>query len=211
LSTSGKIRLVHSTRFVVAGVAAGLLHAAAAGAQPTSFEIGGQVASARSGQFDAADPGFGGRVAWRPGPLVGLEAELNLYPREFPGTRPFSRTRVEGLFGLTAGVAIGRLRPFARLRPGFVDVREAPAPFPCILIYPPPLACSLAAGRTLPALDIGGGVEIATTSRTFLRVDLGDRLVRYPGPVFEGTPRRIRERPFFGHDFRLATGAGLRF
>jgi hypothetical protein len=118
---------------------------------------------------------------------------------------------VEGLFGVTAGVAFGRIRPFARLRPGFVDVHESPAPFPCILIYPPPLACALSSGRTLFALDAGGGVEVALTPRTFVRVDLGDRLVRYPGPVFETDPRRIRERSFFGHDFRVATGAGLRF
>lgn len=188
-----------------------LLHAASVVAQEPRLEVGVQVASTQSGQFDAGDAGFGGRIAWRPAPPIGVEAELNLYPRGFPDRRPFSRTRVEGLFGVTAGVTVGRIRPFARLRPGFVDVHEAPAPFPCILIFPPPLACALSSGRTLFALDAGGGVEIAVTPRTFVRVDLGDRLVRYPGPVFESDPRRIREDAFFGHDFRLATGAGLRF
>ena len=191
--------------------AALLLQATAAAAQDPRFDVGVQVASAQSGQFDAADAGIGGRMAWRPASLVGIEAELNLYPRGFPDRRPFSRTRVEGLFGVTAGVTAGRIRPFARLRPGFVDVHEAPAPFPCILIYPPPLACELASGRTLFALDAGGGVEIALTPRTFVRVDLGDRLVRYPGPVFENNPRRIRDGAFVGHDVRFATGAGLRF
>lgn len=191
--------------------AAMLLQATAAAAQDARFEVGVQVASTQSGQFDAADAGVGGRIAWRPASLVGIEAELNLYPRGFPDRRPFSRTRVEALFGVTAGVTVGRIRPFARLRPGFVDVHEAPAPFPCILIYPPPLACELASGRTLFALDAGGGVEIALTPRTFVRADLGDRLVRYPGPVFESHPRRIRDDAFFGHDVRFATGAGLRF
>lgn len=188
-----------------------LLHAASAVAQEARLEAGVQVASTQSGQFDARDAGVGGRIAWRPASLVGIEAELNLYPRGFPDRRPFSRTRVEALFGVTAGVTVGRIRPFARLRPGLVDVHEAPAPFPCIRIYPPPLACELASGRTLFALDAGGGVEIALTPRTFVRADLGDRLVRYPGPVFESNPRRIRDGAFFGHDFRLATGAGLRF
>jgi len=199
------MRLIAGTAIAVVALSG------SAAAQGPRFEAGVQVASARSGQFDAADAGFGARFAWRPGPVVGLEAELNLYPRGFPDRRPFSRTRVEGLFGATAGVTLGRVRPFARLRPGFVDVHESPGPFPCILIYPPPLACALAGGRTLFALDAGGGVEVALTPRTFVRVDLGDRLVRYPGPVFEFDPRRIREDGFFGHDVRFATGAGLRF
>lgn len=175
------------------------------------FELGAQIASVRAGQFDATDIGLGGRVAWRPVRRVGVEAELNVYPREFPGDRAFSRARVEGLFGITGGLSLGPVTPFARVRAGFVDVRESPAPFACILIYPPPLQCTLAAGRTLPAVDLGGGVEIPMTPRAFVRIDLGDRLVRYPAPVFESNPRRIREQPFFGHDFRLATGAGLRF
>jgi hypothetical protein len=101
------------------------------------------------------------------------------------------------------------VRPFARLRPGFVTFREAPQPFACILIFPPPLACVLGAGDTLFALDIGGGVEVFTTRRTFLRVDAGDRLLRYPGPVFrDGT---AEEDGFFSHDFRFAVGGGLRF
>jgi hypothetical protein len=188
-----------------------LLQATTAAAQDARMEAGVQVASTQSRQFDAADAGIGGRIAWQPTSLIGFEAELNLYPRGFPDRRPFSRTRVEGLFGATAGVTLGRVRPFARLRPGFVDVHESPAPFPCILIYPPPLQCALASGRTLFALDVGGGVAITLTPRTFLRVDLGDRLVRYPGPVFEMDPRRIHKDAFFGHDFRFATGAGLRF
>jgi hypothetical protein len=191
-------------------VAALLLPAATATAQD-DFELGVQVASAQSGQFDAADTGIGGRIAWQPIPLVGLEAELNVYPRGFPDRQPFSRTRVEALFGATAGVTFGRVRPFARLRPGFVDVHETPDPFPCILIYPPPLQCALASGRMLFALDAGGGVTVTLTPRTFVRVDVGDRLVRYPGPVFEMDPRRIHQEAFFGHDFRFATGAGLRF
>lgn len=51
-----------------------------------------------------------------------------------------------------------------------------------IAIFPPPLACQMAGGDTLFVLDIGGGVEFQTTDRTFVRVDLGDRAVKYPGP-----------------------------
>ena len=181
-------------------------------AQSTSdrFELGVQVSSATSSQFDATDVGLGGRFAWHPVEPVGIESEINLYPADFPDQRPFSRGRVEGLFGVTVGPLFGRLRPFARLRSGFLNIREAPQPFPCILIFPPPLSCALASGRTLVAFDIGGGVEVFATPKTFVRIDAGDRVLKYPGPVFARNFTR-RDDAFFSHDFRFAAGAGLRF
>ena len=60
------------------------------------------------------------------------------------------------------------------------------------------------------ALDFGGGVEFQTTDCTFVRVDVGDRAVRYPAPVLdnEGT---VREDTFFSHDFRFQVGGGVQF
>ena len=172
-------------------------------------EVGIHLTSVVSSEFDRSDTGFGGRLSWYPARLIGLEGEINVYPGDFPDAPAFSRGRLEGLFGVTVGVSVNRVRPFARLRPGFVTFREAPQPFACILIFPPPLACALGAGDTLFALDIGGGVEVFTTPRTFLRVDAGDRLLRYPGPVFRGG--RAEENGFVSHDFRFAVGGGLRF
>ena len=174
------------------------------------FELGVQVSSVISSQFDATDVGLGGRFAWHPVEPLGIESEINLYPGDFPDQRAFSRDRVEGLFGVTVGPRFGRLRPFARLRSGFLNIREAPEPFACILIFPPPLSCTLASGRTLVAFDIGGGVELFATPRSFVRVDAGDRVLKYPGPVFASNLTR-RDDAFFSHDFRFAAGAGLRF
>ena len=162
------------------------------------------------GQFDRADVGLGGRLAWHPTGLIGIESEISLYPRDFPDQVPFSRGRVEGLFGVTVGPRFDRVRPFARLRPGFLRIREAPRPYACILIYPPPLSCNLALGRTIAAFDIGGGVEISATRRTFVRVDAGDRLLKYPGPVIDNNRTR-QDDSFFSHDFRFAVGAGFQF
>lgn len=189
------------TRFLAGLAIAGLSAVCAppAAAQPIGprFEVGAQLVTVASGEFDGTDIGVSGRVSWRPTPFFGVEAEIGLYPGDFPDRVPFSRSRVEGLFGVTAGPSRGRIRPFVRLRPGFVAFHEAPRPFACILIFPPPLSCELGAGHTSFALDAGGGAEIQTTPRTFVRVDVGDRLMRYPR--------------FFGHDFRLAAGGGLRF
>jgi hypothetical protein len=174
------------------------------------FELGVQVASATSGQFDGADVGFGGRLSWYPVGGLGIESEITFYPSEFPDPGPFSRSRVGGLFGVTVGPQFRRVRPFARLRSGFLNIREAPEPYACILIYPPPLSCTLASGRTLAAFDIGGGVEVFATPRVLVRIDAGDRLIKYAGPVLDNN-RMGQDDSFFGHDFRFAVGAGLRF
>jgi hypothetical protein len=168
------------------------------------------LAIAFSSQFDASDAGIGGRIGWRAVPLVTIEAELVHYPGHFADDPAFSRARVEGLFGATVGPRLGRVRPFARIRPGFLRVQEAPEPFPCILIFPPPLACVLASGRTLLAIDLGGGVDVVVGERTFLRIDAGDRLVKYPGPSFD-SDRNVHDDGFFGHDLRIAAAGGLRF
>jgi len=175
------------------------------------FQLGGQVTVASSSELATTDVGFGARFSWKPTALIGTEAELSFYPEDLgPDNARFSRGRVEGLFGVTVGPRIGSLRPFAKLRPGFVTFREAPEPFPCILIFPPPLSCALGTGATAFALDVGGGVEFLPAARTFFRMDVSDRMVRYPGPAFDGdgTPH---EDAFYGHDFGFAAAAGVRF
>jgi hypothetical protein len=127
-----------------------------------------------------------------------------------PEGTAISSNRVEGLFGVTAGPRLGRWRPFARLRPGFLRIGEAPEPVACILIFPPPLSCTLAGGRTLFALDVGGGVSVDVAPATSLRIDIGDRITRYPGPAF-GRGRRVHDAAFHGHDLRVAVGAAWRF
>jgi hypothetical protein len=170
------------------------------------FDVGAHVAVARSSEFDATDTGVGGRLSWHPTSLVGAEGEVTFYPASFPNDNGFSSGRVEGLFGVTVGPRFERLRPFARVRPGFLAFHGRPVV--CILICPPPLSCELG-GRTVFALDLGGGVEVYPTGRTLLRFDVGDRVVKYPGPSFRNG--RATEHSFYSHDVRLTAGAGLRF
>lgn len=177
---------------------------------PERFQAGVQVSTTAVSELEETDVGVGGRVSWHPVGLLGIETELNVHWRDAPDERPVTRARIEALSGVTVGPRFNRFRPFARVRAGLLNVQEAPAPFPCIRIFPPPLLCELGAGRTLLAYDVGGGLELFTPGRVFFRVDLGDRLVRYPGPVFDRA-RQIRQKAFFDHDVRFAAGAGLRF
>lgn len=182
---------------------------AAAQSDEGRFQVGMQLAGAASSEFDSTDIGVGGRFSWNPTALLGAEAEVAFYPGDFPDEPAFSRSRVESLFGVTVGPRIRGFRPFVKLRPGLVNFAEAPAPFACILIFPPPLRCALG-GETVFALDFGGGVELFPTRRTFVRVDAGDRAVRYPSPVLD-SDGTVRDDAFFSHDFRFAIGGGLRF
>src|SRR5690606_5495573 len=91
--------------------------AAQVGAQ---FDVGAQLTGAFSSEFDSGDIGIGARVAWYPTSLVGVEAAFDVYPRDFPDEPAFSGSRVEGLFGVTIGPPMGSVRPFVRLRPGFL-------------------------------------------------------------------------------------------
>ena len=106
-------------------------------------------------------------------------------PSDFPDRIAFSRDRLEGLFGVTVGPRMHRVRPFAKAAAGFLKVGATPGAFACIAIFPPPLNCALAGGDTLPAFEIGGGVEIDATSRAFIRADVTDRILKYPGPTFD--------------------------
>ena len=185
--------------------------AGASSAQAQSFQADVHFSSAQWSEFDGSDNGIGGRFTFMPSSLIGLDADLTWYPSGFPsGSVPFSGSRIEGLFGATIGPRINRVRPFAKATAGFLKVGATPIGFACITIFPPPLACLMAGGPTLPAYEIGGGIEIGTTSKTFIRVDVTDRILRYPGPTFDSN-FEIRDEGFLGHAIRFTLGAGLRF
>lgn len=175
-----------------------------------SFAGSVHFSSARWSEFRGYDSGIGGRLTWTASSMVGVDADVTWYPTDFPVGIAFTRSRVEGLFGATVGPRLNRVRPFAKAAVGFLKVGATPGAFACITIFPPPLNCALAGGDTLPAFEIGGGVEIDAASRTFVRVDVADRILNYPGPTFDSNFDR-RDQGFFGHAVRFTIGAGLRF
>lgn len=195
-------------------ISCGVLSVAAATpalAQPwPKFEASVHAAIARSGEFDATDPGVGVLFGWKPVRSVGLEMEFTAYPTEFPDKGGFSASRFEFYGGGTIGPNFGPLRAFVKVRPGFLHFAGASEPFACIAIFPPPLACTLGGGRTMFAVDLGGGAELSAGRHAFARVDVGDRVLRYPGPSFD-TNRVVHDDAFVSHDFRLTMGGGFRF
>jgi hypothetical protein len=91
------------------------------------FELGAQFVAAASSEFDT-DRGVSVGLALRPVSLWSAEGEIAFYPSAYPDESEFSRSRVEGLFGVGVGPLVGRLRPFAKARAGFLTYRAASDP-----------------------------------------------------------------------------------
>jgi hypothetical protein len=186
-----------------------LIFSSTAAAQ--SFEAGLHIVNSQWSEFDGNDLGVGGRVTFKPSAWIGVDADLSWYPSDFPEDAfAFSGNRFEGLFGVTAGPRLYRIRPFAKAGVGFLRSSAAPEPFACIAIFPPPLNCLMAEGQTLAAIEFGGGVEIDATDRAFVRVDLSDRMLKYPAPAFD-RDFQIVDDAFYGHALRFTIGGGWRF
>ena len=83
-----------------------------------SFEVGGHFVLSQWSEFDGDDFGFGGRFTFKPMPLIGVDADLSWYPVNFLRGRTVSDNRFEGLFGVTVGPRIDRIRPFAKVAAG---------------------------------------------------------------------------------------------
>lgn len=160
-------------------------------------------------QFDDTSVGLGLSLSRRLSDLFAVEAQLGYSPSDL-GELPFSGSRFEGYVGLRGGPHLGRHQVFAAVRPGFVRFSEAPAPIACIAIYPPPLVCSLAAGETLFAVQLGGGFELVPSERSLVRLEAGSQLVRYPGPAI-ARDQGVFDDALWSHNLRLGVSVGLRF
>lgn len=190
---------------------AALALAAPAAAEDGRTDVSLSVSWRRSSELDAGEAGVGGRLSLRVRPWLALDATGSYFPSDLgaPGPR-FSGSRIEGLAGVRVGPGHGRARPYAALRGGVLRFGKAPEPFPCILIYPPPLTCSLAGGQTLPTAFVGAGLEAHRGARLLLGVEVGDQLVRYDGPAFDAD-REIFDRHRWSHDLRVNALIGVRF
>lgn len=179
--------------------------AAPAGAQPRRpFQAELLLSGVRLQAFDAeTDVGAGLRVGYRIAHAFSVEAELEHDPGEL-GRPPFSASRTAGFLRARAGMRRSKWGLFASAGPGLVRFGKAPGPVVCIAVFPPPLECQLASGRTLLALGLGAALEVYATERILFRLDLEARLLRYPEPAF------LRDGSWDGNP-RLALALGVRF
>lgn len=191
------------------------------------FEIGAQFSTlstetrAASGITFTEDQkhvqGFGGRFGYNFNSNVGVEAEVNYFPRDrdLEGGR-----KIQGLFGVKAGQRFDKVGIFAKARPGFIRFEKGDYVFGtggCITVFPPPLACFQSVSKTNFVFDVGGVVEVYPSSNTLIRFDVGDTIIRFDrrnvaatSPIFAGlvvftVPEETK------HNLQASAGFGFRF
>jgi hypothetical protein len=186
-----------------------LFAAAPAAAQDRRGDVRLQASVRQLGEFDESELGLGAGLSYRLSRWFAADGEVTLFPGD-AGSPAFSGSRLEGLVGLRAGPRLGRTGAYLALRAGAVRFSGAPEPFPCILIFPPPLECAMAGGETVPSVQASLGFEAFPGERLVVRVEAGDQLLRYPGPAFD-RDREIFDDSLWSHNFRATASLGLRF
>jgi hypothetical protein len=155
------------------------------------------------------DLGAGAHLSWRPSAVFSIDGDASLFAQG-PGDQNLPGRRFEGLVGATVGPQLGRFRPFAKVLLGFLQVARHRGAEDCVMSDPPYLMCLIQQGITLPAYDIGGGLEFNTSARGFLRADASARILKYPGPSY-ARDGALKPAPFWGSAPRLTFGYGVRF
>ena len=192
------------------GLLAGLLAGCgAAQAGERRADVSARFAMTDFGEFDEADLGFGGGFSYRLAEWLAADAQLTFFPSDLGEPASFSASRLEGLFGVRVGHRFGGADLHVAVRPGFVSFSEPPEPRACILIYPPPLDCSVG-GTSVFALGLGAGLELTPGERLVIRGEVGDLLLRYPGPARDKHLDTFEES-LWSHNLRVAASLGLRF
>lgn len=146
----------------------------------SAFVVGGQFSSTRLSNGYPSDTGFGARATYSAIRPLGLEVQVDFFPR-FDGNVMAGGRKVQALFGGRIGSRWHSIGFFGKVRPGFVRYGEGQwkAGIACIAIYPPPAGC--VDPQTRFAFDVGGIVEVYPWSRGVVRLDIGALFTRSNG------------------------------
>jgi hypothetical protein len=177
---------------------------------PPRCEVGAQVTALDLREFShvlgrRSELALGGRFTVNINSLLAAEAQVDLYPDD----KFFDyRRKIQGLFGVRAGVRNGRVGLFGKVRPGFMHVRDrGVCAIPEGCGPTPPGYTDRYVGRFWFALDAGVVFEVYPSHRMALRVDAGDLFVRRFNYT-DGTGKRFY---YSSHNVQTGGGVALRF
>jgi hypothetical protein len=187
-----------------------VLARAQAGAAPDvdkhKAEVGAFYTGVNLEGFGETVNGLGGRFGYNFNRHLALDAEFSFFPETHLGNEQFGQ-KTQGFVGVKAGTRTRRVGVFAKARPGVMFIGEVTSGFNCN---------GTSFGRTCRpshnnfALDAGGVLELYPSSRTIVRLDAGDTIVRIRNATAGviGNPTVTNDTT---HNFQFSVGFGYRF
>jgi hypothetical protein len=171
------------------------------------FEAGVVFTALGAESFDQSSKGLGARLTYNFTDNFALDAEGSLFPRTSLGNNQTGQN-AQGFVGVKAGARSKYVGLFAKARPGLMSIGNSVSGFDCssrgsVNVCRPE--------HSHLALDAGVVAEVYPTSRTIIRVDLGDTIVRFKTAgrnVFQGTDVSSTD---ISHNFQASIGFGYRF
>jgi len=162
------------------------------------------------------EPGLGSRFTYNIHRNIGLEAEVNFFPRMTFGT-PNGHI-YQGQFGVKAGKRFKTFGLFAKFRPGFVGFTQTSKLIGTHKILfggREFVVGDFRFGRTeYFSMDAGGVIELYVSRRIMTRMDFGDTIIKYGEYVVSGfslSGAIVRRPPETRHNFQFTAGLGFRF
>jgi len=196
-------------RFFFAVVALLLLAPASARAQTAEhkFEVGAVFTAVGAENLEGASKGLGARFAYNINDHFALDAETALFPRTHLGNDQTGQN-AQGFVGLKAGARSKYVGIFAKARPGVMFIGDSVSGFDCDT---PGSFRICRPEHSHLALDAGVVAEVYPSSRTIIRLDLGDTIVRFKRAgrnVFTGAETSSTD---ISHNLQASIGFGYRF
>lgn len=185
-----------------------------------------QLGLIHGGPFIHKEPGVGGRFTVNLTDNIGLEAEMNFYPRNLTGRVTNlpdpSGYMTQGQFGAKIGKRTSKWGLFGKARPGFVGytkVQELVSTRTFNVqffneIIPVTVGEFRIAKKFYPSIDLGGVVEFYFSRRWMARFEMGDTIIRYGEVATVGFSLRnqiSRRPPETHHNLQVTSGIGVRF
>lgn len=177
------------------------------------FEASGQYVFMHHPSFDQSNSGLGGRFGYNISRYIAAEMEFDFFPQKrpvlnsinMPIQKYYDSRRMEGLFGVKAGIRGHHIGIFGKARPGFFYISKGERYIdPRVVFFRAP---EEAQSQLRFAMDLGGIVEIFATKRSFVRIDLGDTMINFKRSKWS----EVSQRDMLSHNLQLNVGLGFRF
>ena len=171
------------------------------------YEVGAVFTAIGAESLDQSSNGLGARFAYNFNEHFALDTEAAFFPRRQLGNNQTGQN-VQGFAGIKAGVRSKYVGVFGKARPGVMSIGDSISGFDC---EDEGFFTTCRPERSHLALDLGLVAEVYPTSRTIIRVDAGDTIIRFRQAgrnVFQGTQVSSTD---VSHNFQLSIGFGYRF